>query len=64
MIVKNGAYSERISVLMLRTYDSLNIHEQHVLKCSSVIGDEFTRSQLEYVMQSSNERKIAIGSFL
>lgn len=46
---------------MLRTYDSLNVQEQHVLKCSAILGEQFTRSLLEYAMQSNFDVKTAIG---
>lgn len=47
--------------IVLRTFDSLNFFERLLVKCSAILGNEFLRSMLFYVMAASDQRKCALG---
>lgn len=43
----------------LMLYDTLSSHDQLVCKCAALLGSEFQRAMLSYLMPSSKERNIA-----
>lgn len=57
-VLKNDFFMNTQADNDLMVYDSLTSYEQLVLKCASVIGVEFTRHMLFYVMSSSTDRMI------
>lgn len=46
---------------MLKSYDSLTVAEQQLLKGCSILGDSFERIKLEYIMQNNKQRENAIA---
>lgn len=46
---------------MLKSYDSLTVQEQQLLKGCSILGDSFERYKLEYIMQNNKQRENAIA---
>ncbi|XP_045537580.1 adenylate cyclase type 10-like [Papilio machaon] len=46
-------------ILILKTYDSLSPFEKMVLKCSSVLGEVFSRRVLHHLLQTDEQRKVA-----
>lgn len=53
--------AQHMNVVILKTFDSLTSYEQLLLKCSSVLGDIFTRDMLLYIMSSTAIRLTALG---
>ncbi|XP_045486493.1 adenylate cyclase type 10-like [Pieris rapae] len=49
----------KMDVLILKTYDSLTPFEKMLLKCSSVLGDVFSRRMLLHLLQCESPRKVA-----
>ncbi|KPJ03277.1 Adenylate cyclase type 10 [Papilio xuthus] len=49
----------KMDVLILKTYDSLSPFEKMVLKCSSVLGEVFSRRVLQHLLQTDEQRKVA-----
>ncbi|KPJ12489.1 Adenylate cyclase type 10 [Papilio machaon] len=49
----------KMDVLILKTYDSLSPFEKMVLKCSSVLGEVFSRRVLHHLLQTDEQRKVA-----
>lgn len=52
-----------MDAMILRTFDSLNFFEQLLVKCSAILGNQFLRDMLLYVMSAQNKRKAALGTF-
>ncbi|XP_018579406.1 adenylate cyclase type 10-like [Anoplophora glabripennis] len=52
---------QHLDVVILQTFDSLTSYEQLLLKCSSVLGDMFTRDMLLYIMSSTVNRLTALA---
>ncbi|XP_073953572.1 adenylate cyclase type 10-like [Choristoneura fumiferana] len=48
-----------MDAVILKTYDSLTPFEKMLLKCSSVLGDVFSRRMLQHVLKSDSPRKVA-----
>lgn len=47
----------------MKTFDSLSVDEQMVVKCGSVMGDVFSRDMLIYIMGQTSKRGTALGKF-
>lgn len=45
----NAEYNS-MNALIMKTFDSLSSYEQHLVKCSSILGERFLRTMLLYVM--------------
>lgn len=50
-----GKYTTRKLIL----YDTLSYHDQLICKCAALLGNEFNRDMLNYLLLGSRERKIA-----
>jgi adenylate cyclase 10 len=50
-----------MDAIILKTFDSLNFFEQLLVKCSAILGNQFLREMLLYVMSASEPRKAALG---
>lgn len=50
---------DKVDGKMMRTYDSLTLKEQLLLKCSSVLGDLFSRAMLIYMIPTVTQLEIA-----
>jgi adenylate cyclase 10 len=50
-----------VDAIILKTFDSLNFFEQLLVKCSAILGDQFLRDMLLYVMSATSPRKAALG---
>jgi adenylate cyclase 10 len=51
-----------VDAIILKTFDSLNFFEQLLVKCSAILGDQFLRDMLLYVMSATSPRKAALGA--
>ncbi|XP_023310586.1 adenylate cyclase type 10-like [Anoplophora glabripennis] len=52
---------QHMNVVILKTFDSLTSYEQLLLKCSSILGDIFTRDMLLYIMSSTASRLTSLA---
>ena len=50
-----------MDAMILKTFDSLNFFEQLLVKCSAILGLQFLRDMLLYVMNATDKRKTALG---
>ncbi|XP_044263925.1 adenylate cyclase type 10-like isoform X1 [Tribolium madens] len=50
-----------MDAMILKTFDSLNFFEQLLVKCSAILGNQFLRSMLLYVMSAQDKRKAALA---
>ncbi|XP_068895089.1 adenylate cyclase type 10-like isoform X2 [Tenebrio molitor] len=50
-----------MDAIILKTFDSLNFFEQLLVKCSAILGNQFLREMLLYVMSASEPRKAALA---
>lgn len=51
-----------MDVMILKTFDSLTSYEQLLIKCSAILGTQFPRDMLLYVMSSTLPRQAALGN--
>ncbi|RZC42671.1 adenylate cyclase type 10-like [Asbolus verrucosus] len=50
-----------MDAMILKTFDSLNFYEQLLVKCSAILGNQFLRDMLSYVMSASSPRQLALA---
>ncbi|KAJ3648253.1 hypothetical protein Zmor_020070 [Zophobas morio] len=50
-----------MDAMILKTFDSLNFFEQLLVKCSAILGLQFLRDMLLYVMNATDKRKTALA---
>lgn len=54
-------FASKHTTRKLMLYDSLSYHDQLTCKCAALLGNEFDRDMLNYLLPSSKERKVAKG---
>ena len=52
-----------MDAMIMKTFDSLNFFEQLVVKCSAILGIQFLRDMMVYVMNGTDKKKTALGEF-
>lgn len=52
-----------LDAIILKTFDSLSYYEQLLVKCGAILGNQFFRTMLFYVMSAEDKRKFALGKF-
>ncbi|KAJ3648252.1 hypothetical protein Zmor_020070 [Zophobas morio] len=50
-----------LDAIILKTFDSLSYYEQLLVKCGAILGNQFFRTMLFYVMSAEDKRKFALA---
>ncbi|KAJ3648251.1 hypothetical protein Zmor_020069 [Zophobas morio] len=50
-----------MDAMIMKTFDSLNFFEQLVVKCSAILGIQFLRDMMVYVMNGTDKKKTALA---